>query len=173
MSARPKSRRERKQTSRQRIVEAAARRMRARGVKGAGVSDVMRAAGLTHGGFYAHFPSKAELVAEAFSAAMQTNRARWFAGLDDADDATWLEQVVHRYLSRPHRDASAEGCPLPALSAEVSRESGVVRAAYETELRNSVAALESRLRGVAGERARERAWRCSRSVSEDCWSHVP
>jgi TetR/AcrR family transcriptional repressor of nem operon len=131
--------------------------MRARGVAGTGVSVVMREAGLTHGGFYAHFPSKAGLVAEALSTAMQTNRALWFNGLDDADDATWVEHVIRRYLSRTHRDGSAEGCPLPALSAEVSRESAVVRAAYEAELRKTVTVLESRLRAVTGERARDRA----------------
>ena len=81
---------------------------------------------------------------EALSTAMQTNRALWFNGLDDADDATWVEYVVRRYLSRTHRDGSAEGCPLPALSAEVSRESGVVRAAYEAELRKTVMARRRR-----------------------------
>jgi len=78
------SRTARKAESRRRILGAAARRLRAEGARGAAVADVMAEAGLTHGGFYAHFPSREALLAAALSEALRTGRERWFSGLDEA-----------------------------------------------------------------------------------------
>lgn len=82
----------------------------------------MEAAGFTAGGFYAHFPSKSALLAEAPRLSLGSCRARLFAGLEDLDGVEWLSAVVGRYLSRSRRDDPATGWPLPALAGEVSRE---------------------------------------------------
>jgi TetR/AcrR family transcriptional repressor of nem operon len=124
-----------KQQTRRRIVEAAARSFRGRGYRGAGVDQVMDAAGLTPGGFYAHFSSKQALLAETLGLSLEQARAQLFAGLDGLEGADWLRAVVGRYLSRSHRDNPDSGCSLPALASEVAREGRQPRLALESYLR--------------------------------------
>src|SRR3954470_10657272 len=89
--------------NRQRSVEAAARRYRERGFEGIGVAEVMKEAGLTHGGFYGHFASKDELMAEACAAAIRQSRELW-AKRAQAAEADPLAALTRMYLSRRHRD---------------------------------------------------------------------
>jgi TetR/AcrR family transcriptional repressor of nem operon len=107
--------------SRARIVAEAARMLRARGVEGASVAEVMQAAGMTHGGFYKHFPSKDALLAEAATAAFGEAAARFDrrAARNGAEAAT--AAFVRDYLSAAHIDQPERGCPLPAAGADASR----------------------------------------------------
>ena len=109
------TRADQKEHTHERIVDAAARRFREDGLAGAGVHRIMQDAGLTHGGFYAHFGSKADLIAEAFSVAAAEGRERLLDPLEDGPADEWLARLVRGYLSRTHRDARDSGCPLPAI----------------------------------------------------------
>ena len=112
-----KSREEAAET-RQRIVRAAARKFREQGIVATGLADLMKAAGLTHGGFYKHFESKDQLVAEACAAAFEGMAAH-----------PTTSAVVAAYLSAGHRDNPASGCPLAALGGELARSNKKARAA--------------------------------------------
>jgi TetR/AcrR family transcriptional repressor of nem operon len=102
-----------KEQTRKRIVAAAARRFRRQGYRGAGVDDLMKEAGLTAGGFYAHFGSKRELLEETLGLSLRQLRELLLAGLDDARGPELMRAVVGRYLSRSHRDSPSDGCSLP------------------------------------------------------------
>ncbi len=116
-----KSREEAAQT-RRRIVEAASREFRKCGIVATGLNDLMKAAGLTHGGFYKHFASKDQLVAEATTAALD--------GLLEGMSAhPTINAAVAAYLSTDHRDNPATGCPLAAIGGELSRSDRKAREA--------------------------------------------
>jgi TetR/AcrR family transcriptional repressor of nem operon len=110
---------EQKERSHGTILESAARLLRERGIAGARVADVMKGAGLTVGGFYAHFASKEALIDEALRRTAGAMRDRLFARLDEKPAADRAEVVLKRYLSIAHRDEFARGCPLPAVVGEV------------------------------------------------------
>ncbi len=139
-----------KQLTRRRIVEAAARSFRSRGYRAAGVDQVMDAAGLTPGGFYAHFPSKQALLAETLGLSLEQARAQLFSGLEGMESSDWLRAVVGRYLSRTHRDQPAGGCSLPALAGEIAREGQAPRAALQAYLQQLVAELAPRTPAASG-----------------------
>jgi len=141
---------EQRKTTRRRILAAAARKFREGGFAGAGVDAVMAEAGLTAGGFYAHFESKEALLAEALAAGPGHPGERLAAGLDGTAGAPFLREVVRRYLSRSHRDDVAGGCALPALAAEVARQGPEARAAFEGYLRRFVERLAPRVPGGPG-----------------------
>lgn len=101
------------------ILDSAARLMRERGIAGASVADVMKGAGLTVGGFYAHFESKKALVDAALRELGGTLRDRLFARLDEKPEGSRAEVVLKRYLSAAHRDEQTMGCPLPAVAGEI------------------------------------------------------
>jgi TetR/AcrR family transcriptional regulator, transcriptional repressor for nem operon len=108
--------------TRKRIVRAAAREFREQGIVATGLADLMKAAGLTHGGFYKHFASKDQLVAEATVAAMDSI-------LEELSAHPTVNSVVAEYLSTRHRDNPASGCPLAALGDELARSDKKARAA--------------------------------------------
>lgn len=139
-----------KAESRDRIVQAAARRIRAKGPDGVAVADVMAGAGLTHGAFYAHFGSKEALVAEAldrmFIDAPQTSSALDLALADPAADVrAELRAFLERYLSPEHRDRPELGCPLPALAGDMARDEGHARAKFVSGLGRMTARTEAAL----------------------------
>jgi TetR/AcrR family transcriptional regulator, transcriptional repressor for nem operon len=115
-----------KQKSYRRIVEAASRLMREHGIEATSVSDVMKAADMTHGGFYRHFDSKEALVSAAFDAAIEDV----LSDLRDAPVGPKREvaraQYLARYLSKEHVNNRARGCPLAALGTEIARQDGLV-----------------------------------------------
>jgi TetR/AcrR family transcriptional regulator, transcriptional repressor for nem operon len=119
-----------KQATRSRIITAASAAFRERGVEGTGVDEIMRRAGLTHGGFYAHFRDKSELVAEAcadaFDAAV-VNLDRIAAQPTAAKRARLL---IDSYLSTHHRDNRGSGCLVVAVGADMARLSGPARGGY-------------------------------------------
>src|SRR5262244_1986400 len=99
--------------TRERIVTAAAAEFRQHGIAATGLADLMKAAGLTHGGFYRHFASKDQLVAEATTAALD-------ALLEGMAAHPTVSAAVAAYLSTRHRDNPASGCPLAALGGELA-----------------------------------------------------
>jgi TetR/AcrR family transcriptional repressor of nem operon len=115
---------EQKERTHETILASASRLLREKGISGARVADVMKGAGLTVGGFYAHFASKEALVDEALRRTTNEIRRRLFEGLDDRPVPDRLDVVLRRYLSTIHRDHAAEGCPFPAVIGEVLTSEG-------------------------------------------------
>jgi TetR/AcrR family transcriptional repressor of nem operon len=114
--------------TRRRIIKAASAEFRRNGIDTTGLSGVMSAAGLTHGGFYRHFDSKDELVAEACAAAMESSGQTNEALACDGDGKDALEAIVTNYLCQDHRDNLSEGCLLPGLGSELARSDDKIRA---------------------------------------------
>jgi TetR/AcrR family transcriptional repressor of nem operon len=110
---------EQKEQSHETILESAARLVREKGIAGAGVAQVMKGAGLTVGGFYAHFASKEALIDEALRRTGARMRARLFDKIEEKPQADRAEVLIRRYLSVANRDQTTMGCPLPAVVGEV------------------------------------------------------
>ncbi|VTZ26710.1 Transcriptional regulator, TetR family [Methylocella tundrae] len=126
-----------------RVVEIAAQRFRAEGIDSVGVASLMADAGLTHGGFYAHFPSKEALVKEALIAAIGSSFA-----YDNEAEATAplnLRAFIDFYLSPAHRDKPATGCAVATLGAETTRRPRATRNAFNKEAQRFVARIASGL----------------------------
>jgi TetR/AcrR family transcriptional repressor of nem operon len=121
--------------NRTRIVETASELFRERGFDGVGVAELMSAAGLTHGGFYKHFGSKADLMAEAMNCGF-TRSAESTAGVD-------REKFIEYYLSRPHRDDMGKGCVMSALGADTARQSESIRETFAAGIERQLAVLEN------------------------------
>ena len=111
---------EQKERTHQAILTSACKLLREKGIGGARVADVMSGAGLTVGGFYAHFASKEALVDEAIRRTAEFMRGKLFERIEEKPLAARAEVVLKRYLSTAHRDDPANGCPLPAIVGEVS-----------------------------------------------------
>jgi TetR/AcrR family transcriptional repressor of nem operon len=111
---------EHKGRTRERIVRNAARKLRGEGLSGPGVAGVMKASGLTVGGFYKHFRSKDELLAEAIAQAFSDSE-KVFSSLQDVPREDRWKEIVRRYLSPEHCDHPDTGCPVAALGAEMAR----------------------------------------------------
>lgn len=129
----------RKEETHARIVEGAAAQLRTSGVNGIGVADLMRAVGLTHGGFYAHFDSKESLVAEALGAALEQTMGYLRAAVEAAPKNAARQAIVESYLSARHRDHVDKGCGIAALGADVSRLGPATRAVFEQKLEEMIA----------------------------------
>lgn len=125
-----------KQETHERIIEAATRRFRTDGIAGVAIADLMGEAGLTHGGFYAHFGSKDALVAEACATGLTQTRRRLLRAIEKAPPEERLARFIDLYLSAAHRDHPETGCALPTLSGEVARANPAVRAAYTQAYRD-------------------------------------
>ena len=110
-----------KEKTRARILESAATVFRRQGYHATGVDKVMEEAGLTAGGFYAHFASKDALLAEALEHYATKNTGKFEGGQKDASDREQVKAIVDRYLTASHRRHPERGCPLPSLAAEVAR----------------------------------------------------
>lgn len=119
-----------KAKTRARILDEAAMAMRARGSDGIGVSELMKRAGLTHGGFYAHFESRDDLVAHAVDRMFQDSAAM-VARYLGAPDGPALAALIDFYLSEAVMRAADRGCPLPALTGEAARMPEAARARFE------------------------------------------
>lgn len=146
--------REQAAENRRRIVETAARLFRERGLDGVGVAELMKQAGLTHGGFYGHFQSKDELMAEACDAAIEQTGARWRKRLDRDPS---LDTLVSHYLTPRHRDHPGDGCVVAALANDAARHEGPVRASYTRSVRRLIGTVADSLRGtLPGAEARRR-----------------
>ncbi|NHT75794.1 TetR family transcriptional regulator [Rhizobium sp. PP-F2F-G38] len=123
--------REQMAENRLRILDAASRLFREKGFEAVTVSEVMKAAGLTHGGFYGHFTSKDDLVAQALAS---TFRAQ-------ADDTQDISTYLDQYLTPRHRDNPGAGCPIAGLSAESRHQGTAARAAITEGLQTQIARM--------------------------------
>ncbi|MDE1992971.1 MAG: TetR/AcrR family transcriptional regulator [Rhizobiaceae bacterium] len=133
-----------KQKTHEKIVALAARRLREEGLEGIGVADLMKEAGLTVGGFYKHFASRDELVAEAVQSAVGSWRRRQEEqGIDPTDIS--LRDYAEEYLSDVHCANKGEGCPYAALSADMARSSETVRTVATEGLRKNFASMTARM----------------------------
>ncbi|WP_028205500.1 TetR/AcrR family transcriptional regulator [Paraburkholderia nodosa] len=128
----------RKEITHERIVEVAARAIRRSGYDGTGVADIMKEAGLTHGGFYAHFRSREVLLAEAAdrAGAQAVALSEQIAASVPQEQA--LPSMVRAYLSKEHRDAVETGCPVSALGSEMPRQAPVVRRAATRRIKEMI-----------------------------------
>jgi len=111
------------------IVEAASLSFRKSGICETALTDLMEAAGLTHGGFYRHFASKDDLIAEATEAAFNSTIEEMQASTRKTRNRKGVRAIAEDYLSPEHRTDRAHGCPLAALASELSRSDKVTRAA--------------------------------------------
>lgn len=137
----------RKEITHERIVATAARAIRRGGFHGVGVADIMKEAGLTHGGFYAHFASRDALLAEALERAGQdaaTSVTRG-AAARQMRGASAFRAVVEGYLSERHLGHAESGCPVAALASEMPRQSPEVREASAQRVRGLVATVRRAL----------------------------
>ena len=135
-----------KARSHERIVEIAAARLRESGTAGPGVAELMKAAGLTHGGFYKHFDSRDDLVAEAVERALRDNdgfMTTLRAGAADAHAALGL--FVDWYTSAEHRDTPGAGCAVVSFGADAPRADQRVRMAYSGQVQRYLVHLEALL----------------------------
>lgn len=148
---------EQKQATHERILEAAGVLFRRQGFSSTSVENVMRAAGLTVGGFYAHFSSKQALAVESLSRIMFRRRDEWLQGLEDLRGAEWLSHIVRRYVNRAHRDAEVPACPLPAVLSDVVRGEAELREALAKGVEHMVEGIAANLPDDAQASARERA----------------
>jgi TetR/AcrR family transcriptional repressor of nem operon len=146
--------REQAAANRQKILDVAGTLFRERGFDGAGVDDIMKRAGLTHGGFYGHFGSKDDLAAETCTRVMAGEG--WAERLTGAPNPSF-GAVVGAYLSPSHRDAPGRGCLLAALGSDVVRQPRSVRRAFTEGLRSRVEALQRLLAGRSVAARHERA----------------
>lgn len=143
-----------KAETRKKVVKAAAAALRAKGPDGVGVADIMAEVGLTHGGFYAHFPSKAALLAAALDEAFGQSRRRYDRMGDGASKAQQLAQFIDAYVSAAHRDRPEGGCPVAALATDIRRQPPEIRASFDEGLRRITARLANLLE-VGGPEDRE------------------
>ncbi len=144
----PRHSQEEKAKSHERIVDIAAARIREAGTAAPSVAEIMEAAGLTHGGFYKHFASRDDLVAEAVQRTFDDSQKATAAVIDGADDP--LAAFVDWYVSADHRDNPASGCGVVALGAEAAHADGRVRAAYTEQVKRYLAQLEEFLAAETG-----------------------
>src|SRR5437899_8437369 len=130
--------REQAAAHRERILDVAGTLFRERGFDGIGVADIMKQAGLTHGGFYGHFKSKDDLAAEITARVL--GRKGWPERLTGTPNPSFAE-VVRKYLSPRHREDAGQGCLLAALGSDVVRQPRSVRRAFTDGLRRRVEVL--------------------------------
>jgi AcrR family transcriptional regulator len=137
----------RKQRTHDRILDTAARVLRKDGFERVGVADIMKRAGLTHGGFYAHFASRDALLAEALEHAGQDSRRRLAQALRDGAErgVTPFRALVEQYLSDAHLRSPQEGCPVAALACEMPRQPPEVRRAAAARSKALLAAVKATL----------------------------
>lgn len=140
-----------KRETRSRILASAAEALRQRGLAAPSVGEVMAGAGLTVGGFYAHFDNKDALMLEALEHVLGERRALLLSLVKPGTPAEQRQQAARAYLSRKHRDMDEQCCPLPAILSELPKQPAEFRAALEHHLELLLKAM------VAGEADRKAA----------------
>ena len=148
--------REQAAKTRRRIIKAAGRLFRQRGLEGVGVADIMQKVGLTHGGFYGHFASKADLAVEACTTALIENVAG-FVPKDDHGDAEPLAAVIDAYLSPEHRKNAGNGCVFAALGSDAGRSPLPLRHAFAEGLQAYISAIAQTIPGRSMSEKRQKA----------------
>jgi len=132
-----------------RIVQIASKRFREEGLAGIGIADLMKEAGLTVGGFYKHFKSRDDLVAEAVGSALGVWKRQVDATASDGPPVTY-ELLVDDYLSEAHRNHPGTGCPVGALAGDIARSDKRTRALVTRQIRENIELLATLLREANG-----------------------
>src|SRR6266704_5808508 len=127
-----------KEATHERIVEAAARAIRRSGYNGTGVADIMKDAGLTHGGFYAHFPSREAMLAEAADRAGGESVAMMERIAATSSPPQALQAMMQAYLSKAHVEGVETGCATAALGSEMPRQAPEVRRAATRRIKEMI-----------------------------------
>lgn len=148
---------EHKQETHARIVRKASVRLREKGAHGIGVADLMKEAGLTHGGFYAHFDSRETLLVEAFAYAMDRSMAHWRKTAEETMPEKRLAMIVESYLTTMHRDDPGRGCAVPTLGADIARESPKTRKAFAAKLEQMIDMIADQIPDLPRKAARKQA----------------
>ena len=148
---------EHKERTRAKVLKEAARAIRSDGPHQVGVAEVMAKAGLTHGGFYAHFDSKRDLVAAAIARMFEDAVAAFDRFTAGKPPGAALNAYIDFYLSPKHRDARATGCPLPALAADLPRLDDRAQAAFTLGAERLTAGLSRLTAGLEHRHAEELA----------------
>ena len=139
---------EHKQRTHEKVVRQAAAVIREHGPDGIGVAGLMAKAGLTHGGFYAHFRSKDELIAEAIAHMFDDRYEVFRKCMEGVEPARGLAAYIDGYLTVRHRDAPHRGCPLPSLSGDLARMPAAARKRFEAGTRRITDAIADVLRAM-------------------------
>ena len=139
---------EHKQLTRKKVVREAAIAIREHGPDRIGIASLMAKAGLTHGGFYAHFKSKDELVAEAISHMFDERYEAFLKHMEGVEPARGLAAFVDRYLTVRLRNRPNEGCPLPSLSGDLARMPAAARKRFEAGTRRLTDSIADKLRAI-------------------------
>ena len=140
----------------ERIVKLASKRFREEGLAGIGIAELMQEAGLTVGGFYKHFDSRDDLVAEAVNAAFGGWKRRVEAAKSDGSPVCY-EKLIDHYLNEAHRDNPGTGCAFSALAPEIARSGKRTRALTSEQVRNDIQLIAGLLPGKAKRTARSTA----------------
>lgn len=141
------------EATRRAILAAAARIIRERGPERVGIAEVMRAAGLTHGGFYAHFMSRDALIAEAIRIMFDAGRQKFLTRTATKSSAEALKSWIDSYVSRAHRDDPGGGCAMAALMSDVARLKPAARKAFDDGVRGIEGRLSAYLPAETAEQA--------------------
>jgi TetR/AcrR family transcriptional repressor of nem operon len=131
-----------KQETHARLLNLAAKALREKGPDDLAIAEVMKAAGLTHGGFYAHFKSKDAFLAETLTATFAQSDARMRRMVEGLPPRQALATYIDQYVSALHRDDPAAGCPIAALSSDLPRQSRKFKAAFDAGVNAAIGRLE-------------------------------
>jgi TetR/AcrR family transcriptional regulator, transcriptional repressor for nem operon len=137
-----------KARTRERVLKAACDTIRRDGLDALGVAGVMKAAGLTHGGFYAHFASRDDLAAAAIGEMVEGVRRQVARHVDDLPPEEGLARYLDFYLSAAHRDAREHGCPLPVLAGDMPRMEPLSRERFKAAATGLAARLQPLLEAM-------------------------
>lgn len=138
--------REQCEENRERILDVAGTLLREKGFDGIGIADIMKAAGLTHGGFYRHFSSKDDLLEQASRVVHDSTATNWSRFTDGTLSAP-LQSLLAQYLSEYHLDHAEQGCMFSALGADASRQNTAIRSVFKGGLKSLLDVLTKILPG--------------------------
>ncbi|MHC1548318.1 TetR/AcrR family transcriptional regulator [Phyllobacterium sp. K27] len=142
--------------NRARIIEVASQQFRQKGFDGIGVADLMKNAGLTHGGFYGHFASKDDLIAVSCDEAMKRSAEKWSA-LTEQGPKEALAAIVSSYLAKSHSGGLANSCTMAMLAPDIARHGGEVQTNFTDGTKKLLEILESVISGSSNRAKREKA----------------
>lgn len=148
--------REQADKNREHVIDVASRLFRERGFEGIGVADLMKEAGLTHGGFYGQFRSKEDLKVQASRRALSRNKDRWAKVLAETPSDK-LAVLARFYLTDAHRDRRGEGCALAALGGDAPRYSPELQAAFKDGIEGYLELLDGIVPASSGEERRSKS----------------
>ncbi|MFG3589783.1 TetR/AcrR family transcriptional regulator [Streptomyces sp. NPDC047990] len=156
-TAMPRITKQDKARNRQNILDAASRMFRSQGIDAVGIAELMKEAGLTHGGFYNHFASKNDLAVEVCSTSYAISLGVLAQAIEDGPGQAGspLERVVADYLSAAHRDAPDGGCPSVSLATDAGRHSEAVQSAYAEGVEGYLTGFTSELLREAEDKGHE------------------